>query len=199
MRSAVAEAIVTGGVRGVAPARYLAEPAFLAKAKELFWANQAKEAPEYERILYNLAPPAEGTLLQRMAAFRGRSTTSALGRLEVETRVTRLMRVVRYPAVEQLLDLKDANLTLPQLTQILHFHHPAYPMFSKELVAGLNRLGIPVVFREELSEESLADYAGVIAALDRLKERVTFENVPESNCFLTRVLEGALVQSARQR
>lgn len=89
------------------------------------------------------------------------------------------------------------GLTLPKLTTILHFHHPAFPIYSQALVAGLNALGIPAVYREEITEESVFDYAGVIAALDRLKTMVTFENVPESNCFLTRVVEGALVEKAR--
>mgnify|MGYP001793025545 FL=1 len=109
------------------------------------------------------------------------------------------MRTIRYPNVEGLVDLASTDgLTLPRLTTILHFHHPAFPIYSKDLVEGLNMLGIPCVYREEVSEESVADYAGVVASLDRIKTGVTFENVPESNCFLTRVVEGALVQFARE-
>ena len=88
---------------------------------------------------------------------------------------------------------------MERLTTILHFHHPAFPICSRALVDGLNGLGIPAVYRDEVSEEAVLDYAGVIAALDRLKGTVTFENVPESNCFLTRVVEGALVEYARAR
>lgn len=110
----------------------------------------------------------------------------------------KILRTIRYPDVAVLLEAAGVEgLTLPKLTTILHFHHPAFPLYSKALVDGLNALGIPAVYREEVSEESVFDYAGVIAALDRLKTSVTFENVPESNCFLTRVVEGALVEKAR--
>ncbi|HVM45976.1 MAG TPA: hypothetical protein VM582_08590 [Candidatus Thermoplasmatota archaeon] len=123
----------------------------------------------------------------------------SLGKKENEEKVRRVLRTIRYPHVEPLLEAQGVEgLTLPRLSAILHFHHPAFPMYSKELVEGLNQLGIPAVYREELGEESVYDYAGVIAALDRLKSNVTFENVPESNCFLTRVVEGALVEKARR-
>lgn len=110
----------------------------------------------------------------------------------------RVLRTIRYPNVEPLLEVAGIEgLTMTRLTTVLHFHHPAFPIDSKALVDGLNRLGIPAVFRDEVNEESVLDYAGVIAAIDRLKATVTFENVPESNCFLTRVVEGALVESVR--
>ncbi|HET6404740.1 MAG TPA: hypothetical protein VFH78_08835 [Candidatus Thermoplasmatota archaeon] len=122
----------------------------------------------------------------------------ALGKKENEERVRKVLRTIRYPNVEVLLECAGIEgLTLPRLSTVLHFHHPAFPIYSKELVDGLNQLGIPAVFREDLSEEAVMDYAGVIAALDRLKTAVTFENVPESNCFLTRVVESALVEKAR--
>ncbi|GEM_PF-2638549 len=190
---------VTGGVRGLAPKRYLAEPAFLANLKPLFWANQAHEADAYEALIYALHPPAHADFANRLLSFRQQGNVAALGKKETEDRLARVMRTIRYPGVEPLLDLAGTEgLTLPRLTTILHFHHPAYPIYSQDLVDGLNMLGIPCVYREELTEESVADYAGVMAALDRLKTGVTFENVPESNCYLTRVVEGALVQYARE-
>lgn len=123
----------------------------------------------------------------------------ALGKSENEQKVQKLLRTIRYPDVSGMLECAGIEgLTLPKLTTVLHFHHPAFPIYSPSLVEGLNSLGIPAVYRDEVSEESIFDYAGVIAALDRLKTSVTFENVPESNCFLTRVVEGALVERARR-
>ena len=191
--------LVTGGTRGLAPKRYLEEPRFLNELKPLFWANQEKEADQYESLIYRLHPPASAAECDRILSFRGLGQVPALGKRENEEKVRKVLRTIRYPNVEVLLETAGIEgLTLPRLTTILHFHHPAFPIYSKELVDGLNALGIPAVYREEISEESVFDYAGVIAALDRLKTSVTFENVPESNCFLTRVVEGALVEKARQ-
>ena len=191
--------LVTGGFRGAAPKRYLEEPRFLNQLKPLFWANQEKEAEAYEDLIYALHPPGSAEECNRLLAFRGLGTVPALGKAESEQKLQRILRSIRYPNVEVLLEAANIEgLTLPRLTTILHFHHPAFPIYSKALVEGLNRLGIPAVYREEVGEESVYDYAGVIAALDRLKGSVTFENVPESNCFLTRVVEGALVEYARR-
>lgn len=191
--------MVTGGTRGIAPKRYLEEPRFLNDLKPLFWANQEKEAVEYESLIYRLHPPGSADDCNRLLAFRGLGQVQALGKKENEQKVQRIVRTIRYPEVSLLMDAASIEgLTLPKLTTVLHFHHPAFPIYSGALVDGLNQLGIPAVYREEIGEESVFDYAGVIAALDRLKSNVTFENVPESNCFLTRVVEGALVERARR-
>lgn len=189
---------VTGGARGLAPKRYLEEPRFLNELKPLFWRNQEKEADAYEELIYALHPPGSAEECNRLLAFRGLGQAPALGKRENEDKMKRVLRTIRYPHVEVLLDVAGIEgMTMPRLTTILHFHHPAFPIYSKELVEGLNALGIGAVYRDEVTEESVMDYAGVIAALDRLKNSVTFENVPESNCFLTRVVEGALVERAR--
>jgi len=189
---------VTGGARGLAPKRYLEEPRFLNDLKPLFWRNQEREAESYEKLIYRLHPPASSDECNRLLSFRGLGDVAALGKRENEEKVKRVLRTIRYPDVASLLELAGIEgLTMPRLTTILHFHHPAFPIFSPQLVDGLNKLGIPAVHRDEVTEESVMDYAGVIAALDRLKSTVTFENVPESNCFLTRVVEGALVEYAR--
>lgn len=190
---------VTGGFRGQAPKRYLEEPRFLNELKPLFWRNQEKEADAYEGLIYRLHPPGTGEEYNRLLTFRRLGEVPALGKKENEQRMQRVLRAIRYPDVSILLEAQGIEgLTMERLTTVLHFHHPAFPIYSAKLVEGLNRLGIPAVFREDVGEESVMDYAGVIAALDRLKGTVTFENVPESNCFLTRVVEGALVEYARQ-
>ena len=191
---------VTGGFRGLAPKRYLEEPKFLSELKPLFWANQEKEAEAYESLIYRLHPPASAAECERLLSFRGVGAVPALGKRENEEKVKRVLRTIRYPDTLALLEAAGVEgLTMERLTTILHFHHPAYPIYSRTLVDGLNGLGIPAVYRDEVAEEAVLDYAGVIAALDRLKGTVTFENVPESNCFLTRVVEGALVEYARGR
>lgn len=187
-----------GGAGGIAPRRYLEEPRFLSELKPLFWRNQEREAESYERLIYRLHPPASADECNRLLSFRGVGEVPALGKRENEEKVKRMLRTVRYPNVEPLLELQGIErLTMTRATTLLHFHHPAFPIYSAALVEGLERLGIPAVHRDEIGEEAVLDYAGVIAALDRLKTSVTFENVPESNCFLTRVVEGALVEYAR--
>lgn len=190
---------VLGGARGIAPKRYLEEPRFLAELKPLFWANQEKEADAYESLIYRLHPPGTGAECNRLLTFRGLGEIPALERRENEDKIKKIVRTIRYPDVTPLLDAATIEgVTMAKLTAILHFHHPAFPIYSKTLVDGLHRIGIPTVFRDDVTEEAVMDYAGVIAALDRLKSTVTFENVPESNCFLTRVVESALVEYAKQ-
>lgn len=187
-----------GGSRGLAPTRLVAEPAFLAEVKPLFWKNQEREASQYEKLLYNLEESRAEHDVEQLVAFRKVGPVPSLGKQENAEKLRRVLRTIRYPDVEPLAALASVEgLSLPALTTVLHFHHPAYPILSKELVRGLNSIGYPVEYRGEITEESVADYAGIMATLDRLKERITFENVPESNCFLTRVLEGALVEAAR--
>jgi hypothetical protein len=188
-----------GGPRGIAPTRLVAEPMFLADLKRLFWENQARESTSYEDLMYNLDPPADADHMQRLVAFRGGREVPALGKPETVEKVRSVLRKIRYPDVEPLEELgKIEGMTLPALSTILHYHHPSYPILSAELVKGLNAIGYPVSYHEEVNEDTLDEYEGIMATLDRLKERVTFENVPESNCFLTRVLEGAFVQAARE-
>jgi hypothetical protein len=171
----------------------------MAQLKPLFWANQEKEADAYDGLIYRLHPPGTGDECNRLLSFRGTGAVPALGKRESEDKIKRIVRTIRYPDVSVLADAASIEgMTMPKLTTILHFHHPAFPIYSKSLVDGLNTLGIPAVYQEDITEESVYDYAGVIAALDRIKTAVTFENVPESNCFLTRVVEGALVEKARR-
>jgi len=194
----VSTALVKGGARGVAPKRYLEEPRFLEQMKDLFWANQEREEDAYDRAIYQLYPPGSTEQCQRLLQFRQLGELPSLGKEANIKKVQKVMRTIRYPQVEPLMELADIEgMTMRHATTLLHFHHPAYPFFTPAVVEGLHKVGMAVVFRDEMSEEALLDYEGLMATLDRLKDDVTFENVPESNCFLTRVLEGALVEYAR--
>lgn len=167
--------------------------AFLDDVPRRFARAQERERDAYERLIYNLEPPATGTLLERIVQFRGGKPVPALGKAENADLVRRAVRVPRYPSAEMLLELRKVEgLTLPQATMLLHFHHPAYPIFSEAAVRTLNEMGFPVVFAAGIDEDGIARYEGYIAALDRLKARIPFQDVPETNVFLSRLLEGAL-------
>lgn len=170
--------------------------AFLDEVPRSFARAQERERDAYEGLIYNLEPPAAGTLLERIVQFRGGNPVPALAKSENADLVRRAVRIPRYPSAEMLLDLKKVEgLTLPQATMLLHFHHPAYPILSEGAVRTLNAMGFPVVYSEALDEDGVARYEGYIAALDRLKARIPFQDVPETNVFLSRLIEGALTHS----
>lgn len=166
---------------------------FLDRVPERFARQHAKERDDYETIIYNLEPPATGTLLERMARFRGGPAVPALAKQESVDLVRRALRRPDYPNAAMLLDLaKIEGLTLPQATALLHFHHPAYPLFSEGAVRTLNALGFPVVFSTRIDEDGVGRYEGFIVAIERLKVKIPFEDVPETNVFLSRLIESAL-------
>ncbi len=176
------------------PNPWLAEDTFLAAARDLFWTRQNAERDEYERLIYDLAPPAGADLMQKMAAFRGGSAPG-IAKDDGYRAVASVMRKIRYPDTSILMDCKDVEgLDLSSLSKVLHFHHPAYPIFSQKAVDALNRIGHPIVYNANLDEDGVGSYAGYIATLDRLKHRIHFTEVPESNCFLTRIVEAALME-----
>ncbi|MHB8586898.1 MAG: hypothetical protein ACYDDF_13805 [Thermoplasmatota archaeon] len=167
--------------------------AFLDEVPDLFRRLHEKERDTYEEILYSVRFPISGRLLSRMATFRGGPAAPSLTSDATVSLVSQALAVPTYPSAEILLPLKAIpNLTLPQATAILHFHHPAYPIYSEAAVKTLNRMGFPVAFAKELSADGVAVYEGYIAAIERLKTRIPFADVPETNCFLSCILEGAL-------
>lgn len=171
--------------------------AFLDEVPSLFSRLHEKERDAYEEILYGLRVPATGPLLDRMARFRGGPSVPDLQKPGVADRVGSALRQPMYPSSEILVPLRGIHgLSLAQATTVLHFHHPAYPIYGEPAVRALNRMGFAVVYRTETDEDGLGAYDGYVAALDRMKQRIPFADVPETNCFLSRIIECALTAAA---
>jgi hypothetical protein len=102
----------------------------------------------------------------------------------------RLLDGMRYPETTPLANLRAVpGLDLAQVSHYLHFFHHAYPLYTKEACKGLERLGATVPYVKVRDPDTYGLY---LAAIDELKERVPFWDVPETNVYLTRILQGAL-------
>jgi hypothetical protein len=102
----------------------------------------------------------------------------------------RLLDGMRYPETAPLASLRAVpGLDLAQASHYLHFFHHAYPLYTREACRGLERLGAGVPYVKVRDPDAYGLY---IAAIDELKERVPFWDVPETNVYLTRILQGAL-------
>jgi len=170
------------------------EDRFFEEVPRLFAANQARESTRYEAVIYALKPQATSDAVKRVAAFVGAPQpreTEAVARA-----LNQAIATSQYPSAQALLEFKGLGIDLPLATALVHFFRPAFPLYRVEAVASLQALGYAVEHRTTLDEEGLGAYEGVVAAIDRLKLRIPYPFVPESNCFLTRVVEGALVARA---
>ncbi len=97
---------------------------------------------------------------------------------------------LHYPETLPIADLRAVSgLDLHILSHYLHFFHHAYPIYTKAACASLERLGAPVPYTKVRDPDVYGLY---IAAIEELKERIPFWDVPETNVYLTRIVQGAL-------
>ena len=164
---------------------------FFAKVPELYARAQAKVQEPYQRLLYSVEHPlVESTTDAIEAAFAlPHPAWNPGSRVEA---IELLDKHMRYPATLPIGDLRSiAGLDLRILSHYLHFFHHAYPIYTKESCAGLEKLGVPMPFTRVRDPDIYGLY---IAAIDELKERIPFWCVPETNVYLTRIVQAALHQ-----
>jgi hypothetical protein len=161
---------------------------FFTLVPRLYAAEQAKVQPQYQSLLYSVEHPLHEDTTDRIeAAFR-------LPHPEWESSSRRqgiaALDGLRYPATAPIARLRAVpGLDLRTLSHYLHFFHHAYPIYSGAACKGLERLGVQVPYVRERDPDVYALY---IAAIEELKERVPFWDVPETNVYLTRIVQAAL-------
>lgn len=162
---------------------------FFERVPGLYRQAQADVNEAYQRLLYTVEHPLVETTTDAIEAAFGLphpawnpgSRTQAIELLD---------RHMRYPATLPIGDLRSiAGLDLRILSHYLHFFHHAYPIYTRESCAGLEKLGVPMPFTKVRDPDIYGLY---IAALEVLKERIPFWCVPETNVYLTRIVQGAL-------
>jgi hypothetical protein len=164
---------------------------FFAQVPRLFATAQAKVNESYQRLLYTVEHPlVESTTDAIEAAFAlPHPAWNPGSRIQA---IDLLDKHMRYPATTPIGDLRSiAGLDLRILSHYLHFFHHAYPIYTKESCAGLEKLGVPMPYVKVRDPDIYGLY---IAAIDVLKERIPFWCVPETNVYLTRIVQGALHQ-----
>lgn len=164
---------------------------FFARVPELYAQAQAPVHGAYQRLLYAVEHPLHEatTDLIETAFHLPHPHWNPGSRREA---IDLLDRRMRYPATEPIGDLRSiAGLDLQILSHYLHFFHHAYPIYTRESCAGLDRLGVPIPYTRVRNQDIYGLY---IAAIEVLKERIPFWCVPETNVYLTRIIQGALHQ-----
>lgn len=163
--------------------------AFFANVPRLYESAQAPVHQGYQRLLYTVEHPlAETTTDAIEAAFGLPHPAWNVG--SRRDGIDLLDRAMHYPATRPIGDLRSiAGLNLTVLSHYLHFFHHAYPIYTRESCKGLERLGVAMPYTRVRDPDLYGLY---IAALDVLKERIPFWCVPETNVYLTRIVQGAL-------
>jgi hypothetical protein len=161
---------------------------FFDQVPALYRRAQATVHEPYQRLLYTVEHefgPEDLDAIDRAFGFPAPQWATGSRQEAI-----RLLDSMRYPETAPLAGLRAVpGLDLAQVSHYLHFFHHAYPLYTREACRGLERLGAPVPFVKVRDPDTYGLY---IAAIDELKERVPFWDVPETNVYLTRILQGAL-------
>lgn len=162
--------------------------AFFEQVPALYRRAQATVHEPYQKLLYTVEHefgPEDLDAIDRAFGFATPQWAEG-SRMEA----IRLLDSMRYPETIKMANLRAVpGLDLSQISHYLHFFHHAYPLYTREACKGLERLGAPVPFVKVRDPDTYGLY---ITAIDELKERVPFWDVPETNVYLTRILQGAL-------
>lgn len=161
---------------------------FFARVPDLYRQEQAQVQEAYQRLLYTIEHPlAESTTDAIEQAFGLPHPQWNTG---ARKHAIWLLDRFRYPDTRPITELRAiAGLDLRILSHYLHFFHHAYPIYDEASCKGLAKLGVPMPYVKVRDADVYGLY---IAAIEELKERIPFWDVPETNVYLTRIVQGAL-------
>lgn len=164
---------------------------FFEQVPRLYAQAQAAVNEPYQRLLYTVEHPLTESTTDAIEAAFGLPHPAWNPGSRAEA-IELLDRHMRYPATMPIGDLRSiAGLDLRILSHYLHFFHHAYPIYTRESCLGLEKLGVPMPYVKVRDPDIYGLY---IAALEVLKERIPFWCVPETNVYLTRIVQAALHQ-----
>ncbi len=173
-------------------ARALAD--FFGRLPQLYRSEQSRVQEPYQFLLYNVEHPLAESTTDRVEtgfALPHPSWNPGSRRQAID-----LLDKLRYPDIGAIADLRSvAGLNLSLLSHYLHFFHHAYPIYDKASCKGLERLGVPMPYTLVRDRDIYGLY---IRCIEELKERVPFWDVPETNVYLTRIVQAALAAYGRE-
>jgi hypothetical protein len=169
--------------------------AFFAQVPALYRAEQAKVNDAYQRLLYTIEHPlAESTTDAIEEAFGLAHPSWNTG---ARKHAIWVLDHLRYPDTRPISELRAiAGLDLRILSHYLHFFHHAYPIYDETSCKGLEKLGLPMPYVRVRDPDTYGLY---ILAIEQLKERIPFWDVPETNVYLTRIVQAALAGYGRSQ
>lgn len=168
---------------------------FFPQVPSLYAKAQAAVQEPYQRLLYTIEHPlAEATTDAIESAF---GLVHPHWNPGSRKHAIWLLDQCRYPDTSALAQLRAiAGLDLRILSHYMHFFHHAYPIYDEASCRGLARLGVPMPYVKVRDPDTYGLY---IMAIEELKERIPFWDVPETNVYLTRIVQGALAQYGAKR
>jgi len=163
---------------------------FFATVPRNYAEAQRRVNEPYQRLLYTVEHPlAESTTDAIEEAFNLPHPKWNPGSRK---EAIAMLDGLRYPATAPISDLRAVSgLDLEILSHYLHFFHHAYPIYTRNACRALEKLGAPVPYTKVRDPDMYGLY---IAAIEELKERIPFWDVPETNVYLTRIVQAALHQ-----
>ena len=169
--------------------------AFFDQVPALYAKAQAPVHEAYQRLLYTIEHPlAESTTDAIEEAFGLPHPHWNTGSRK---QAIWLLDRLRYPETRPIMELRAiSGLDLRILSHYLHFFHHAYPIYDEASCKGLAKLGLPMPFVRVRDPDTYGLY---ILALEELKERIPFWDVPETNVYLTRIIQAALAALGQER
>jgi hypothetical protein len=161
---------------------------FFRQVPALFRKEQAKVHEAYQELLYTTEHEFDPDDLQHIERLFGLASPQwAVGSRD---EAIALLDGMRFPDTMALADVRAVpGLTLPVVSHYLHFFHHSYPIYSEAAVRALNQLGAPVPWTKVRNPDVYGLY---IAAIEELRDRIPFWDVPETNVHTNRILQAAL-------
>lgn len=168
------------------PERAAVDAFFRGLRKDVLAAWSSRNGFAYDRVLYAVGYPYGPDDPARVLRFVGREDeTKAVPPLAA---LNRVLLESRYP---ELGARSPPGLTAWAWSALAHFLDPSYPMATTSAWQALRMMGFDLP--EEIAPRA---YPAYLEAVDALKARAPVWAVPETNWYLSRVLEVGLSRYA---
>lgn len=161
---------------------------FFAQVPDSFRKEQAAIHQAYQELLYTVEHDFDAKDLARIDRLMGHP--SPRWPAGSQPSQIRLLDEARFPDAGVVAALRPVpGLSLTVASTYLHFFHHTYPIFDPDAVRGLAKLGFEIPWTIQRDPAVYADY---VRAIEELRERIPFWDVPEVNVHINRILQAAL-------
>lgn len=143
---------------------------------------RSREGLDYDEVLYAVSTPYQEGDLELVLRWAGRE--EELEALPPRSRLNKTLASSPYPELSR---RAPSALNAHVWSAVVHFYDPSYPLATPGAGVGLQRLGLPPADRTDP-----VFYARFVDAVDALKELAPAWAVPETNWYLSRIMQVGL-------
>lgn len=169
---------------------------FFERLPDLFQRANLRLWEHYEEALFAAKRPfTHGNYWAVRRYMGGNPPQVALNDQRSHHQLDRVLVRAKYPDAGNLERLEDfTESRVDFASALLHFYNPAFPIFDDTTVRGINQLDPEIRFTPNFEEGTADHYQRFIDAIQRLKDDIPFQFVPEKNYYLTRIIQEGLWQ-----